>query len=473
NVFSDLTNLMTLELHSNALTTLPENAFSGLTNLMTLELHSNALTTLPVGAFTGLYPGLTRISGITLPSAPVSLTLTAAERSIVAAWPAVSGAHYYLSWKRADADAYAPADAVALSAITHTIPNLSPTVRYDVRVAALFNNPTQIDVFDDGGLVPLSWTFTSAQAGVPASKPDAPQNLTATPDNVKILAAWDAPADNGGAAVLTYQLRWKEAGSAEFAPGNAVTTAADTTAYTITSINNGTTYLVQVAAQNTVEIGDYAETQATPRTIPDAPTAVQVENGAGFLKLTWTAPADTGGNAITSYAVQWAEGAGSTTWIGSGENGSAAAAYTLGGLKGATTYEVQVAARNDAGRGAWSATSAQGVTTGFDLDVDSSGGGADWQDGVMIARYLAGVRGPRLVTGMRGSPNAVEVASKIGAGVKANMLNVDGTNGTNTADGIMIARYMLGVKSGPALTDGMTRVAVQTVIDNIGALPGQ
>ena len=53
-MFRGLTNLRTLYLDSNNLTTLPDGAFRGLTDLWALVLRNNALTTLPAAVFTKL-----------------------------------------------------------------------------------------------------------------------------------------------------------------------------------------------------------------------------------------------------------------------------------------------------------------------------------------------------------------------------------------------------------------------------------
>ncbi|MGR3914256.1 MAG: fibronectin type III domain-containing protein [Gammaproteobacteria bacterium] len=774
NAFGGLPKLQELYLGDNRLTTLAANAFSGLTSLETLSLSGNSLAALPAGAFSGLPFGV-EIIGIAIPAAPGNLTATPAARALEASWSAVAGAHYYLSWKRADAAVYAPADMIAQSATNYTIANLAAATTYDIRIAAMFNAPASTGTR-------TSWRAAATQASVLADAPSAPQNVRAASGDTELAISWDAPLNNGGAPVTTYQLRWKEAGAAQFATSDAAATAFETTTYTITGLANGTTYAVEVAAQNVTGIGAYAEIQATPRTIPDvlqnvtvtpgttelivawtaptgaaisgykirwataaapgeylnagradgadvtgggsatthtiaglttgavyqvqvaavnshgrggwsaaqtatpgtpsaprdvaailpgnakltltwsaperdggadienyrarwaegadsvswinppgasgreirggastltytlsgltngsvyavqiaaensrgagawsasqsgmpmqtapgapqsvssaisdatlmlswdapandggaaisdyqvrwkaagasawanpagengesagaddtayditgltngttyeaqvaavnsiargawsashrnnpatppvdAPGNLMVQNGAGLLNLAWTAPANDGGDAITGYAVRWAEGAGSISWvIPPGENGAATEStdinYTLTGLKGGTTYEIQVAARNDAGTGAWTA-SAQGATISFNLDVDANGM-VEWQDGVMIARHLAGVRGAGLVTGMGDGLDAATVAAKINSGVLGGTLNVDGANGTTAADGIMIARYLLGVISGDALTEGMTATAHVTVAGNIAGLP--
>ncbi|MGR3912953.1 MAG: fibronectin type III domain-containing protein, partial [Gammaproteobacteria bacterium] len=203
-------------------------------------------------------------------------------------------------------------------------------------------------------------------------------------------------------------------------------------------------------------------------TAPGAPTGITAQGGEGFIALAWSAPADDGGAAISEYVVRWSAGANSMDWQTPQSTGAPALSYTLRNLRSATTYSAQVAARNSGGLGVYSA-SAQAVTADFDIDVDDSGG-VDWEDGVMIARYLAGARGAALVTGMTGAPNAGEVALRIESG--RDILDVDGENGVTASDGIMIARFLLGVESGAALVEGMTDASnLGDVINAIRALP--
>ncbi|MGR3913695.1 MAG: fibronectin type III domain-containing protein, partial [Gammaproteobacteria bacterium] len=97
--------------------------------------------------------------------------------------------------------------------------------------------------------------------------------------------------------------------------------------------------------------------------------------------------------------------------------------------------------------------------------------GATYKDGILVARYLAGARGADLTAGLG---LADEVAAIAGAdiGGSLHLLDVDGVNGTTMADGIMIARYHLGVVSGAGLTDGQADASKEaTVTDNIVNLP--
>ncbi|MGR3914069.1 MAG: fibronectin type III domain-containing protein, partial [Gammaproteobacteria bacterium] len=99
--------------------------------------------------------------------------------------------------------------------------------------------------------------------------------------------------------------------------------------------------------------------------------------------------------------------------------------------------------------------------------------GADAADGLLVARYLAGARGMDLVAGL-GLADAAAVGAIAAADIGGNLhlLDVDGVNGTTMADGIMIARYYLGVTSGEGLLDGQADSSKEsTVTTNIGNLP--
>jgi len=106
------------------------------------------------------------------------------------------------------------------------------------------------------------------------------------------------------------------------------------------------------------------------------------------------------------------------------------------------------------------------------LDIDKSGK-ADGVDGILISRYLLGLRGEVLVANLTLSDGAAgsiaNVTAKLDALRAAGTLNVDGNLTTNAADGIIIARYLLGVTSGEALVDGQAESgkagSVQTTLD--------
>ncbi|MGR3985294.1 MAG: fibronectin type III domain-containing protein [Gammaproteobacteria bacterium] len=310
----------------------------------------------------------------------------------------------------------------------------------------------------------------NAVARISVSSDDRPGEpiFTLQPGNASLIVNWTPPDETG--SVTGYRIRWSLADAGSGSPGawnnNAGIDPGSDSAYTITGLTNGNDYDVQIAALNAHGTGQFSGSMRENPTLPPAaPGNLSVTPGTGLLRLTWTAPADNGGEAVSGYAVRWAEGNDAAP---SGDGlalDSLATAYVLRDLKSATTYEVQVAARNAAGLGAWS-ESEEGVTSDFDLDVNQSGGNADWQDGVLIARYLAGVRGDDLIAG---GLNNSRTAQDIEAHINAGELDIDDANGITAADGIMLGRYLMGV-TGAALTDGQSNAMPAKVIENIEAL---
>ncbi len=80
------------------------------------------------------------------------------------------------------------------------------------------------------------------------------------------------------------------------------------------------------------------------QTVPDAPTNLMADATDGVVMLTWEAPEDDGGSAVTDYEYR-INGRGSWTSIGSTD-----ATHTVGGLVNGTTYSFQVRAVNRVGR---------------------------------------------------------------------------------------------------------------------------
>ena len=101
----------------------------------------------------------------------------------------------------------------------------------------------------------------------PATAPDAPSNLEATPGDGSVTLRWTASAHDGGRAVTSHQYRRKTTGDfgswediADSAPGEA-----NATSYPVTSLMNDTAYTFEVQARN--EEGDSGpsnQASATP-----------------------------------------------------------------------------------------------------------------------------------------------------------------------------------------------------------------
>ncbi|MGR3913716.1 MAG: fibronectin type III domain-containing protein [Gammaproteobacteria bacterium] len=212
-------------------------------------------------------------------------------------------------------------------------------------------------------------------------------------------------------------------------------------------------------------VGPFSETmQVTSGAVmarPGAPRNLRIIPGDAQLSLRWSPPADTGTAGALTYRVRLSKGYATSNWNASNgviiAHNSAAATLFPFTLERNQIYALQVAAENSVGRGDFSET-AHGLTGAFDLEVSFNGGAPDWVDGVLIARYLLGLRGDALLrpalTGV--TAEAAQIAAKIDAGiigVAGASLDVDNNGAVTAADGIMVARYLLGVR-GAALIDG-------------------
>lgn len=87
---------------------------------------------------------------------------------------------------------------------------------------------------------------------------------------------------------------------------------------------------------------------------PDAPTSLIGTAGDGRVQLSWAAPTDDGGSAITDYTVEYRV-TGSGSWSTFSHAASTAMSASITGLTNGTSYDFRVSAVNSIGTGAPSA----------------------------------------------------------------------------------------------------------------------
>ena len=150
------------------------------------------------------------------------------------------------------------------------------------------------------------WSDWSQEVYLPASAaaPGQPRRLSATAGDGQLTVAWQPPANDGGAAITGYALRYKRDGATTDAnPYQSVYgIKADARSHTITGLTNGEDYTVQVWAVNSVGSGiaNRAEltglTPAAPAITPTSQclpvSAFAAERTSGSaVRLTWQNPA--------------------------------------------------------------------------------------------------------------------------------------------------------------------------------------
>ena len=146
---------------------------------------------------------------------------------------------------------------------------------------------------------------------------DAPAEVRVSAGNGSIDVDWD-PLVSGVSPSGGYKVLWAMPDDTDEHDDPFAIVTADMTAYTITGLTNGDTYVVRVrplhVGESPFPITEIAEDghyealseQVTVGGVPDAPTGVTAStvSTAGSSDMAWTVP-DEGGAPITGYTVQW------------------------------------------------------------------------------------------------------------------------------------------------------------------------
>jgi titin len=188
-------------------------------------------------------------------------------------------------------------------------------------------------------------TYSSDANATTLEEPGVPTNVTASVVGaLDILVSWDAPADIGSNTVIEgYNIIRSVDGGAwtslvEWLPAET---------YNDLSVAINTTYAYAIIAKGDVIDSNFSASSnnATIPYVPDAPTNLSVESlSTTDLKLTWTAPVDNGGSAITSYRIEYESPIGDG-WTTLTDTGNTNTEYT-GVFSPATQYNFRVNATN-------------------------------------------------------------------------------------------------------------------------------
>ena len=176
--------------------------------------------------------------------------------------------------------------------------------------------------------------------------------MSGTFGNASVSLSWTAPAANGGSAVTGYVVTPYIGATAQATQ----TFNSTATTETATGLTNGTAYTFTVAAINIAGTGtaSTASGSVTPATTANAPTIGTATFGNASASVTWTAPTNNGGSAVTGYVVTpYKAGVAQATQTFN----TTATTDTVTGLTNGSSYTFAVAAINIAGTGTASAQS--------------------------------------------------------------------------------------------------------------------
>jgi hypothetical protein len=118
---------------------------------------------------------------------------------------------------------------------------------------------------------------------------------------------------------------------------------------TFTPVSAGNSQTVDYTASMTFSGTTYTDeariTYNVSATVPGSPTSLSATPSGTQVVLSWTAPTNNGGVAISDYVVEFQEGSGSWQTFSDGVSSSTSA--TITGLTGSSNYNFRVSAKND------------------------------------------------------------------------------------------------------------------------------
>ena len=179
-----------------------------------------------------------------------------------------------------------------------------------------------------------------------------------------LYVSWSPPASDGGSVITAYHVRYRVGSSGDFSTPLIVGGGGAARGRVITALMPGTSYEVEVVAQNRVGTSRWSlpgtGTTTAVATVPARPARPSASSSStNTMEVVWSAPAD-GGSAITDYDVRYRAGR-TGAWTLHAHTGTDAM-VTVDGLQAGTYHEVQVRAENGVGAGPWSLSAS--ATTG-------------------------------------------------------------------------------------------------------------
>jgi len=313
--------------------------------------NNNVIATSPENIYGGDVYTVNVSSGTgTVPQPPTGLAASAASSSqINLSWnapsdnggSAITGYQIERSTDSGSTWNTIVADTGSVST-TYSNTGLSPSTAYTYRVSAI----------NGIGTSSPSNTATATTSQAP-TVPQPPTGLSATAvSSSQINLSWNTPSNNGGSAITGYMIERSQDNGNTWGTIASNTGSASTT-YSDTGLGASTTYTYRVSAINSVGTSmpsniasATTNTQMFPPQPPTNLSATAISSSQ--ITLSWNAPGNNGGSAITGYKIERSGIGGSWSTIVS-NTGSTSTTYTDTGLLPLMTYTYRVSAINGIG----------------------------------------------------------------------------------------------------------------------------
>ena len=205
-----------------------------------------------------------------------------------------------------------------------------------------------------------------------APEPVSSIDLRASSGSGSVRLSWNLPSDNGGSAIIRYEVRYQAVGEA-WSEWEKV--GAGSRGVTVGNLVNGREYIFEVRAVNALGKGGAEAARATPERriappppprggggggggllfVPEAPLGLMAMPGDGAVRLEWGPPESDGGSPIQRYEYRLKDGReefGEWTPIADSAPGEVnASGYVVEGLDNGTVYVFELRGVNLVGEG--------------------------------------------------------------------------------------------------------------------------
>jgi uncharacterized repeat protein (TIGR02543 family) len=190
----------------------------------------------------------------------------------------------------------------------------------------------------------------------PAGAPSAPTGVTVTSGTGKVTVEWTAASANG-APVTSYTAQAYDPDGNAVSGATCTISAPSTSCDVSTNLVAGTAYTFKVTATNAAGAGaaSTASTSAAINAAPSAPRNVTATSANGSAVVSWDAPLDERGSAVTGYTIT-AYTAGNVA-AGTCTATAPTETCTVTGLSNGVAYTFKASATNGIGTSAQSTAS--------------------------------------------------------------------------------------------------------------------